>query len=371
MSDIPNKLIVPKNVTDALRTVKYPGSDEDVVSLDMVQEIRIAGQRVSFSLVFQKNNDPEIEPVVLACEKAIKAQLGESVEIEDNISVKFLHDMERPVLSGVKNIVAIASGKGGVGKSTVAVNTAIALAQKGYKTGLIDADIFGPSIPKMFGAEGTRPTGEKIEGRDMIHPVEKFGVKFLSIGFFVDTDSAVIWRGPMASNALKQLMMDAQWGELDYLLIDLPPGTSDIHLTLVQTVPVTGAVIVTTPQDVALADVVRGTSMFQSKSIDVPVLGLVENMSWFTPAELPENKYYIFGKEGGKKLAEKLGIKMLGQVPLVQSIREGGDEGKPSATNPDSVTGMAFSEVAANLVHQLHLRNIERAPTKKVKITRK
>jgi ATP-binding protein involved in chromosome partitioning len=371
MNDIPRKLIVPKNITDALRNVKYPGSNEDLVALDMVQEIRIAGQRVSFSLVFQKSNDPNIESLVLACEKAIKDYLGEQVEIEDNITVKFIHNMERPVLPGVKNIVAVASGKGGVGKSTVAVNLAVALANAGAKVGLIDADIFGPSVPKMFGAEDIRPTGEKIDGRDMINPVEKYGVKFLSIGFFVDTENAIIWRGPMASNALKQLIMDANWGELDYMLIDLPPGTSDIHLTLVQTLPVTGAVIVTTPQDVALADVIRGTSMFQSKSIDVPVLGLVENMAWFTPAELPNNRYYIFGQDGGKKLADKLGLKLLGQIPIVQSIREGGDQGTPVAAETDSITGIAFAEVAKSLAHQVHIRNIERAPTKKVKITRK
>lgn len=371
MNDIPRKLIVPKNVTDALRTVKYPGSDEDVVSMDMVQEIRIAGQRVNFSLVFQKSDDPNIESLVLECEKAIKTFVGEQVEIEDNIAVKYIHNMERPVLPEVKNIVAVASGKGGVGKSTVAVNLAVALAKSGARVGLIDADIFGPSIPKMFGSEDSRPAGVKIDGRDMIVPLEKYGVKFLSIGFFVDSDSAVIWRGPMASNALKQLIMDANWGELDYMLIDLPPGTSDIHLTLVQTLPVTGAVIVTTPQDVALADVVRGASMFRSKSIDVPVLGLVENMAWFTPAELPDNKYYIFGKDGGKMLAEKLGLKLLGQIPIVQSIREGGDQGVPIAANADSVNGMAFADVAKSVVHQVHLRNIERAPTKKVKITRK
>jgi ATP-binding protein involved in chromosome partitioning len=371
MNDIPRKLIVPKNVTDALRTVKYPGSDEDVVSMDMVQEIRIAGQRVNFSLVFQKSDDPNIESLVLECEKAIKTFVGEQVEIEDNIAVKYIHNMERPVLPEVKNIVAVASGKGGVGKSTVAVNLAVALAKSGARVGLIDADIFGPSIPKMFGSEDSRPAGVKIDGRDMIVPLEKYGVKFLSIGFFVDSDSAVIWRGPMASNALKQLIMDANWGELDYMLIDLPPGTSDIHLTLVQTLPVTGAVIVTTPQDVALADVVRGASMFQSKSIDVPVLGLVENMAWFTPAELPDNKYYIFGKDGGKMLAEKLGLKLLGQIPIVQSIREGGDKGVPIAANADSVNGMAFADVAKSVMHQVHLRNIERAPTKKVKITRK
>jgi len=371
MADIPRKLIVPKNVTDALRTVKYPGSDEDIVAMEMPQEIRIAGHRVSFSLVFQKSNDPNIEKLVLECEKAIKKYIGEEVEIEDNISVKFIHDMERPVLPNVKNIIAIASGKGGVGKSTIAVNLAIALANSGAKVGLLDADIFGPSIPKMFGAESDRPSGVKIDGREMINPLEKFGVKFLSVGFFVDTDSAIIWRGPMASNALKQLITEGNWGELDYLLIDLPPGTSDIHLTLVQSVPVTGAVIVTTPQDVALADVVRGTSMFQSKSIDVPVLGLIENMAWFTPAELPENKYYIFGKDGGKILAEKLGLPLLGQIPIVQSIREGGDNGAPVANESESGTGVSFSEVARNIKHRVHIRNIQMAPTKKVKITRK
>lgn len=371
MADIPRKLIVPKNITDALRTVKYPGSNEDIVTLEMPQEIRIAGKRVSFSLVFQKSNDPNIETLILDCEKAIKKYVGEEVEIEDNIAVKYIHDMERPVLPNVKNIVAIASGKGGVGKSTVAVNLAVALANSGAKVGLLDADIYGPSIPKMFGAESERPAGIKIDDREMINPLEKFGVKFLSVGFFVDPDSAIIWRGPMASNALKQLISEGNWGELDYLLIDLPPGTSDIHLTLVQSVPVTGAVIVTTPQDVALADVVRGTSMFQSKSIDVPVLGLIENMAWFTPAELPENKYYIFGKDGGKNLAEKLGIPFLGQIPIVQSIREGGDSGNPIANEAESISGVSFTEVAKNVIHRVHIRNIQLAPTKKVKISRK
>ncbi len=247
----------------------------------------------------------------------------------------------------------------------------MALANEGKKVGLLDADIFGPSIPKMFGTENVKPAGIKVGDREMIEPIEKFGVKFLSVGFFVDTESAIIWRGPMASNALKQLISDGNWGELDYLLIDLPPGTSDIHLTLVQSVPVTGAVIVTTPQDVALADVIRGTSMFQSKSIDVPVLGLIENMAWFTPAELPENKYYIFGKDGGKNLAEKLGLPFLGQIPIVQSIREGGDQGTPVASNAESVTGAAFTEVAKNVMHRVHIRNIQLAPTKKVKISRK
>ena len=369
MVDIPRRLIVPKNVTDALRIVLYPESNENIISLDMVQEIRIAGQRISFSLVFQRSDDPNIEPLVLECEKTVTECFGEHVEIKGNIAVKFIHNMERPVLPHVKNIIAVASGKGGVGKSTVAVNLSVALANTGAKVGLIDADIFGPSIPKMFGAEGEHPVGEKIEGREVINPIEKYGVKFLSIGFFVDNESALIWRGPMASNALKQLITEGNWGELDYLLIDLPPGTSDIHLTLVQSVPVTGAVIVTTPQDVALIDVIRGTNMFQSKSINVPVLGLIENMSWFTPAELPENKYYIFGKDGGKALADKLGLKLLGQIPIVESIREGGDSGVPVAANPELITGAAFAEVAKNVAQQVHTRNIEKAPTEKVKIT--
>lgn len=369
--NIPRKLIVPKSITDTLKNVTYPGAKEDIVSLGMVQEIRIAGQKVSFSLVFQRSDDPNIQPLVVLCEQAIKKYVGDEAEVKGNIAVKFIQNMERPVLPEVKNIIAIASGKGGVGKSTIAVNLAVALAKGGFKTGLIDADIFGPSIPKMFGAENVRPSGTKINNREMMVPVEKYGVKFLSIGFFVNPEDALVWRGPMASNALKQLIADAVWGELDFMLIDLPPGTSDIHLTLVQTVPVTGAVIVTTPQEVALADVIKGVSMFQSKSIDVPVLGLVENMAWFTPAELPGNKYYIFGKGGGKKLAEKMGLKLLGQIPIVQSICEGGDDGVPVAIKEDSATGLAFANLANEVVEQLRVRNIELEPTKKVKITRK
>lgn len=371
MSEIPRKLIVPKNITDALRNVGFPGSKENIVDLDMVQEIRIAGKKVTFSLVFQRSDDPQIETVKKACVAAIEKYVGDDVEVRGNISVKAIHQMERPLLADVKNIVAVASGKGGVGKSTVAVNLAVALANSGAKVGLIDADIFGPSLPKMFGVEDVRPMGIKMEGRDMIEPVEKFGVKMLSIGFFVAAENALIWRGPMASNALKQLIADGNWGELDYLLIDLPPGTSDIHLSLVQTVPVTGAVIVTTPQDVALADVIKGVNMFKSKSIDVPVLGLIENMAWFTPEELPDNKYYIFGKEGGKKLAEEMGLLLMGQIPIVQGIREGGDSGNPSATDGNSLVGKAFAEIAKNLIAQLEIRNKEMDPTKKVKVSRK
>ncbi len=364
-------MIVPKNVTDALRSVIFPGGDKDIVSLNMVQEIRIAGQQVSFSLVFQRSDDPAIATVVEAAEEALLRNLGPGVDIKGRIAVKFIHDMERPLLPGVKNIIAVASGKGGVGKSTVAVNLAVALAADGARVGLVDADIFGPSIPKMFGTEDVRPESRKEGNRDLIVPVSKYGVKFLSIGFFVAPENALIWRGPMASNALKQLIADGDWGELDYLLIDLPPGTSDIHLTLVQTVPVTAAIIVTTPQEVALVDVIKGVNMFRNKSIDVPVLGLIENMSWFTPAELPGNKYYIFGKDGGKLLADELGLVLLGQIPLVQSIREGGDEGIPSAAKPDSVTGMAFAELAHRVAEETERRNTSFDPTRKVIITRK
>ncbi len=371
MGSIPKKPIVPKSITDALRQVNYPGSDKDIVSLDMVQEIRIAGKSVSFSLVFQHPDDPHIHSLINQCEAAILDQVSDAVEIRGNIAVKFIQTMQRSILPGVKNILAVASGKGGVGKSTVAVNLAVAMAGAGFRVGLIDADIFGPSIPKMFGEEGTKPYGGKIEGRDGIYPVEKFGVKFLSIGFFVDAANALIWRGPMASNALKQLIGDGIWGDLDYLIVDLPPGTSDIHLTLVQTVPVTAAVIVTTPQDVALADVIKGVNMFQSQNINVPVLGIVENMAWFTPEELPQNRYYIFGKEGGKKLAHEMGLVLLGQIPLVQGIREGGDTGVPVASVPESVMGSAFSELARNVITQLERRNIEKAPTAKVRIQRK
>lgn len=371
MTDIPRKLIVPKNITDALRTVKYPGSNEDVVSLDMAQEIRVAGKKVTLSLVFQRSDDPNIAAVIAACENAIQEQLGEDVEIKGNITPKAIHQMERPILPGVKNLIAVASGKGGVGKSTVAVNLAIALAKTGAKVGLIDADIYGPSIPKMFGAEGERPAGVRVDGKERIQPLKKYGVNFLSIGFFVKTEDAVVWRGPMASNALKQLITDGNWGTLDYLLFDLPPGTSDIHLTLVQTVPVTGAIIVSTPQDVALADVIRGVNMFRGKGVDVPVLGLIENMAWFTPEELPNNKYYIFGKEGAVKLAEELGLPVLGQVPIVQGIREGGDSGNPVANAENTITAQVFEEIAANVIEAVEARNEQLDPTKRVKVSRK
>ncbi len=361
--------IIPKTITDILRNVNFPGTKDNVVDLEMVQEIRTAGNRISFSLVFHREDDPNIQAVSQACAAEIEKVLGSEFDL--TITPKGSQRMKAPVLPGVKNMLAIASGKGGVGKSTIAVNLAVALAKTGAKVGLIDADIFGPSIPKMFGEEEAHPLMEEIEGRDMIIPIEKFGVKILSIGFFGNKDNALIWRGPVASNALKQLIIQGLWGELDYLLIDLPPGTSDIHLTIVQTLPVTGSVIVTTPQDVALLDVIKGVSMFRSKSIEVPVLGIVENMAWFTPEELPNNKYYIFGKDGGKNLAEKMGIACLGQIPIEMGIREGGDHGIPVAWSEDTATGEAFKALASNVIRELEYRNENLKPTERVHVKKR
>lgn len=361
----------PQLVIDALKNVVHPGKGKDIVALEMVEDdIRISGNRISFSLLFERANDPMVNPIKKACVQAIKVHVGEDADIEGNIYVKIKQRNipKREVLPLAKNIVAVASGKGGVGKSTLTSNLAVALAAKGYSVGLLDADIFGPSVPKMFETEEARPVLEKVDGKDRIVPVEKYGVKLLSIGYFVNPDDALVWRGSMATNALKQLITDGLWGELDYLLIDLPPGTSDIHLTVVQTIPLTGVVVITTPQDVALADAVKGISMFRGKNINVPVLGLIENMAWFTPAELPQNKYYIFGKDGGKALADKLNIPLLGQIPIVQSIREGGDDGKPIALNSDSIIGLAFAEVADKVVAAVGKRNQELPATQIVEI---
>ncbi len=356
---------IVKGIRDVLSEVKYPGTSKSIVALDMVQNIKVEDGKVDFRLVFQKSNDPFVGAVKKKCESLLKEKLGYTmVEIE----TVFVHDLEKPLaLEKVKHIVAVSSGKGGVGKSTVASNLAVALAKLGYKVGLVDADIYGPSIPKMFGCEDASPYMVEVGGKELIEPVVKYGVKLLSIGFFVDPDSATVWRGPMASNALKQMVEGGFWDELDFMLIDLPPGTSDIHLTLVQTVALSGAIVVSTPQQVALADAVKGINMFESPGIQVPVLGLVENMSWFTPAELPENKYYIFGKEGAKKLADEKGLRLLGQIPIVQSIMEGGENGSPVALEENSVTGQAFMELARNVAHAVD----ETGETaKRVRVTR-
>ncbi|MDR1524450.1 MAG: Mrp/NBP35 family ATP-binding protein [Tannerella sp.] len=362
--------LYPGLILETLAKIRYPGTGKNLVEAGMVEDnIRIEGNKVSFTLLFEKPNDPFIKSVVKAAETAILTRISPEVNIKGNISVRSIQDA-RPepekLLREVKNIIAVASGKGGVGKSTVSANLAVALAGMGYNTGLLDADIFGPSQPKMFNVEDARPHLEKTGNRELIQPAVNYGVKLLSIGFFVGKEDAVLWRGAMASNALKQLIGDANWGALDYLLIDLPPGTSDIHLTLVQTLAVTGAVVVTTPQEVALADARKGISMFTGDKVNVPVLGLVENMAWFTPAELPGNKYFIFGKEGGKRLAEKLDIPLLGQIPLVQSICESGDAGAPAALDPHTMTGAAFRRLAENVVKSVEYRRTHLTPTKRV-----
>jgi ATP-binding protein involved in chromosome partitioning len=367
--------IYPNLIKEALEKVRYPGTGKNLVEMGMVEDnVRIEGNKVSFSLLFEKPSDPFIKSVVKAAETAILTYVDKDIDIKGNITVE-TRQTARPepekLLPEVKNIIAISSGKGGVGKSTVAANLAVALALKGYKVGLLDADIFGPSQPKMFHVEDARPYMVEVGGRELIEPAENYGVKLLSIGFFVNKEDAVLWRGAMASNALKQLIGDANWGALDYFLIDLPPGTSDIHLTMVQTLAITGAIVVTTPQEVALADARKGISMFLGEKVNVPVLGLVENMSWFTPAELPENKYYLFGKEGGKRLAEEFQVPLLGQIPIVQSICEGGDTGTPVALHPESITGAAFQELAENVVEQVEYRNKNIAPTHRVIVTKK
>ena len=365
--------LYPKMITDALEKVHYPGNGKNLVEANMVEDdIRINGMNVSFSLIFEKSTDPFIKSVVKSAESTIHAFVSKDVNVA--ISVKSLQ-AARPepgkMLPGVKNVIAVSSGKGGVGKSTVSANLAVALAQMGYKVGLLDADIFGPSVPKMFHVEGAQIFMEKKEGRELIIPAEKYGVKLLSIGFFVNPDTATLWRGGMASNALKQLIADADWGDLDYFVLDTPPGTSDIHLTLLQSLAITGAVIVSTPQNVALADARKGIDMYQNDKVNVPILGLVENMAWFTPAELPGNRYYIFGKEGVKRLAEEMNVPLLGQIPIVQSICNSGDEGEPVAVHADSLTGTAFRNLAEAVVRETERRNAELKPTEIVKITTK
>ena len=364
--------LYPKLILDTLTHVRYPGTGKDIVSSGMIKDdIHIEGNKISFSIIFEKPNDPFAKSVVKAAEQAILTYIGDDIDIKGNITIE-MKEAPKPkpvsILPEVKNIIAVFSGKGGVGKSTVSSNLAIALANEGYKVGILDADIHGPSLPKMFGVEDARPYMEEHEGKQYILPIEKYGVKMLSIGFFVDPNNALVWRGSMASNALKQLITDAMWGELDYFVLDLPPGTSDIHLTLVQTLGITGSVIVTTPQDVALADARKGANMFTNDKVNVPVLGLIENMSWFTPAELPENKYYIFGKDGGKRLAEELNVPLLGQIPIVQSIREQGDAGRPVACDPESITGLAFKRFANMLAERTDERNQNFEKTKKVEI---
>lgn len=362
--------LYPKLILDALATVRYPGNGKNLVEAEMIADnLRIDGMKVSFSIIFDRPTDPFMKSVLKSAETAIHTYVSPEVEVTIATESK---QAPRPevgkLLPQVKNVIAVSSGKGGVGKSTVAANLAIALSKLGFKVGLLDADIFGPSVPKMFRVEDAKPYGEEKDGRTLIVPIEKYGIKLLSIGFFVNPDTATLWRGGMASNALKQLVADADWGDLDYFILDTPPGTSDIHLTLLQTLAITGTVIVSTPQQVALADARKGVDMYMNDKVNVPILGLVENMAWFTPAELPENKYYIFGKEGCKRLAEELQVPLLGQIPLVQGICESGDAGTPVALDAGTITGNAFMQLAAAVVRQVDKRNMEQEPTRIVEV---
>ena len=347
------------DIIKALSGVEDPDLKRDLVSLNMIKDVKVEANKVSFTVVLTTPACPLKEKIRKDCEDAVRKAVGSAVAIAIQMtsSVTSLRD-NAPLLPGVRNIIAIASGKGGVGKSTITSNLAVALAKAGAKVGLIDADIYGPSIPTMFNCEHEQPHVKQVNGKNIIVPIEQYGVKLLSIGFLTPPDSAVVWRGPMASSALKQFISDADWGELDYLLIDLPPGTSDIHLTLVQTVPVTGAVIVTTPQKVALADANKGLTMFKQPQINVPILGVVENMAYFTPEELPSHKYFIFGKDGGKNLSEKYNVPLLGQIPLVQGIRESGDSGLPAVLKEGPVA-MAFHDLAQTVARQIAIRNAQ------------
>lgn len=361
--------VTKEKVLKALGQVQDPDLGKDIVSLGMVRDVEVEPGKISFSVVLTTPACPLKEMIRKDCENAISSLGVEGIELDINMTSDVTSAINStPSLPNVKNIIAIASGKGGVGKSTVTSNLAVALAQAGSKVGLIDADIYGPSMPTMFNCEHEQPTVRAENGKNLIVPVEQYGVKLLSIGFLSPMDSPVIWRGPMASSALKQFFSDTDWGELDYLLIDLPPGTSDIHLTLVQSVAVTGVVIVTTPQKVALADAVKGLAMFRQSQINVPILGLVENMAYFTPPELPDNKYYIFGQHGGKKLAENRGVPFLGELPIVQSVRESGDSGLPVVMKDEAVA-KDFEKLAQRLAQQVAIRNAEQPETKTVEMT--
>ena len=357
--------LYPKKVTDALATVKYAGTKKSLVESEMLADEPSVGfdeKRGVWStkivLIFPRDTDPFLKSTMKAAEAAVKYHCGKDVEVE--IEVEFKNEPRPSVgklLPEVENIIAVSSGKGGVGKSTVSANLAIALARLGYRVGLLDCDIFGPSMTKMFGVEDVRPYMVEKDGRNLIEPVEKYGVKLLSIGFFVNPQTATVWRGGMATSALKQLIADADWGALDYLILDTPPGTSDIHLTLLQTLAITGVVIVSTPQQVALADARKGIDMYRNEKVNVPILGMVENMAWFTPAELPENRYYLFGKEGCKQLAWEMQVPLLAQIPIVQSICDNGDEGTPTVLNSETASGQAFLSLAQSVVTVVRRRN--------------
>lgn len=363
--------VVDKSAIElALSKVTEPELKKDLISLGLVSDILVSedGKEVSFTVRIVNAAMHARNRMKEACEFAVQRTVSKDVKV--NCTVEVLKKSESNVakMKGAKNIIAVASGKGGVGKSTITANLAVGLAQLGYKVGLVDADIYGPSQPLMFDVQHEKPLGKQVDGKNLIVPIESYGVKLLSIGFFAEVNQAVIWRGPMASKALNQMIFDAEWGELDYMIIDLPPGTGDIHLSLVQALPLTGAVIVSTPQNIALADARKGVNMFKLDTINVPVLGIVENMAWFTPAELPNNKYYLFGQEGAKHLAAQLDVPLLGQIPLVQSIRESGDAGRPAILQENTPSSIAFKEMVAKIVEQIDWRNEALAPTNIVEV---
>ncbi len=353
--------ITKEQVLEALKNVDDPDLKKDLVTLGMIKDLEVDGKKVSFTVVLTTPACPMKDMIHKACVNAVLHFIDKEAEVNVKMSSNVSSRASSgPMLPQVKNIIAVASGKGGVGKSTIASNLAVALAMQGAKVGLIDADIYGPSQTIMFDVQQEKPQMRQVDGKNKMVPVESYGVKLLSIGFFADTSQAIVWRGPMATKALNQLLSDADWGELDYMIIDLPPGTGDIHLSLVAAVPLNGVVIVSTPQNVALADAQKGVGMFQMPAINVPVLGIIENMAYFTPAELPENKYYIFGKNGAKALAEKLGVPLLAEIPLVQSICEAGDAGRPAVMQENTPQAIAFMQMAKNVAQQVSIVNAKK-----------
>lgn len=354
-----------EDILKALSNVQEPDLGKDLVTLNMIKDIEINGNHVAFTVVLTTPACPLKDMIKNACINAIHILVNKEANVTVNFTSNTTSKREdaQSILKGVRNIISVVSGKGGVGKSTVSINLAISLAQGGAKVGLMDADIYGPSQHIMMGLRGERPVMKEVNGKGLIVPMEKFGIKMMSIGILMDEKQAVVWRGPMASSAIKQFVTDVDWGDLDYLVIDMPPGTGDIHLTIVQTIPVTGVVVVTTPQLVALADAKKGIAMFNQSQMSVPIIGMVENMSYFTPAELPDNKYFIFGKDGGKNLAEEFDIPFLGQIPIVQSIREGGDIGVPIMVSDDEITKKSFYEFAGKVARGVAMRNANIAPT--------
>jgi len=363
-------MITKEAVIEALSQVQEPDLGKDLVTLNMVKDIEIDGKNVSFTVILTTPACPLKEMIEKACINAVHILVDKEAIVKVHLTSNVTNNRKdnKSILPGVKNIIMVASGKGGVGKSTVAVNLAIGLAQEGAAVGLLDADIYGPSIPIMLGIRDERPKMTDVDGKGMIVPIERYGIKAISIGLLVDEKQAIIWRGPMASSALKQFISDVYWGSLDYLVIDLPPGTGDVHLTMVQTVPVTGALIVSTPQAVAAADARKAIMMFKQPQINVPILGIVENMAYFTPQELPENKYYIFGQGGAKKMAEQFDLPFLGEIPLVQGIREGGDSGIPAVVDDEPVAKNAFINLAKRVAQNIAIRNASLEPTKVVQM---